>query len=52
MIDIGHLQEAAREKVTSQVDATEDLAIVNHRLQYAEENVRQLARNLEIHFQN
>ena len=52
MVDIGHLQEAAREKVTSQVDATEDLAIVNHRLQYAEENVRQLARNLEIHFQN
>jgi hypothetical protein len=48
MVDIGHLQEAAREKVTSQVDDTEDLAIVNHRLQYAEENLRQLAENLEM----
>jgi GTPase SAR1 family protein len=48
MVDIGHLQEVTREKVTSQVDDTEDLAIVNHRLQYAEENLRQLAGNLEI----
>jgi hypothetical protein len=48
MVDIGHLQEAARKKVTSQDDATEDLAIVNYRLQYAEENLRQLADNLQI----
>jgi GTPase SAR1 family protein len=48
MVDIEHLQEVAREKVTSQVDDTEDLAIVNHRLQYAEENLRQLAENLEM----
>jgi GTPase SAR1 family protein len=48
MVDIGHLQEVAREKVTSQVDDTEDLAIVNQRLQYAEENLRQLAENLEM----
>jgi hypothetical protein len=48
MVDIGHIQEAAHKRVSSQSDATEDLAIVNHRLQYAEENLRQLAENLEI----
>jgi hypothetical protein len=48
MVDIGHIQEAAHKRVSSQSDTTEDLAIVNHRLQYAEENLRQLAENLEI----
>jgi hypothetical protein len=48
MVDIGHIQEAAHKRVSSQSDTTEDLAIVNHRLQYAEENLRNLAENLEI----
>jgi GTPase SAR1 family protein len=48
MVDISHIQEAAHKRVSSQSDATEDLAIVNHRLQYAEENLRQLVENLEI----
>jgi hypothetical protein len=48
MVDIGHLQEAARTRVTSQGDATEDLAIVDHRLKYADEHLRELERSLGI----
>jgi hypothetical protein len=48
MVDIGHLQEAAQNKVSSQGDATEDLAIVNHRLKYADERLRNLEESLGI----
>lgn len=48
MIDIGHLQEAARKRGTSQQNATEDLAIVEHRLQYAAEHLRNLELSLGI----
>jgi hypothetical protein len=48
MVDISHIQEAAHKRVSSQSDATEDLAIVNHRLQYAEENLRNLEQSLGI----
>lgn len=48
MIDIGHLQEVAQKRVTSQGDATEDLAIVNHRLKYADEHLRNLEESLGI----
>ncbi len=48
MIDIGHLQEAARKRGTSQQNATEDLAIVEHRLEYAAEHLRNLEQSLGI----
>jgi hypothetical protein len=48
MVDISHIQEAAHKRVSSQSDATEDLAIVNHRLQYAEENLRNLEQSLGV----
>jgi GTPase SAR1 family protein len=48
MIDISHLQQVAHKKATSQEDTTEDLAIVEHRLNYAEENLRSLEKNLGI----
>jgi hypothetical protein len=46
LVDISHFQEVAREKATSQEDTTEDLAIVRHRLNYAEENLRLLEQGL------
>jgi hypothetical protein len=46
MIDISHLQQLARKKATSQEDTTEDLAIVEHRLNYAEEHLRSLEQSL------
>jgi GTPase SAR1 family protein len=46
MVDIGHLQEAAHKRASSQDDTTEDLAIVNHRLKYAEEHLRNLEESL------
>ena len=46
MIDISHLQEAARNKATSQEDTTEDLAIVKHRLNFADEHLRDLEESL------
>lgn len=48
IIDISHLQEAAQRKVISQDDATEDLAIVHHRLKYADEYLRNLEESLRI----
>jgi hypothetical protein len=48
MIDISHLQQVAHKKATSQEDTTEDLAIVEHRLNYAEENLRSLEKSLGI----
>jgi GTPase SAR1 family protein len=48
MIDIGHLQEAARKRGTSQQNATEDLAIVEYRLEYAAEHLRNLEQSLGI----
>jgi hypothetical protein len=48
MVDIGHLQQVARKKVTSQEDTTEDLAIVKHRLNYMEENLRLLEQGLGV----
>jgi Dynamin family len=49
MVDISHLQQVARKKATSQEDSTEDLAIVKHRLNYMEENLRSLEQNLGVH---
>ncbi len=46
MVDIGHLQEAAHKRATSQEDTTEDLAIVDNRLKYADEHLRNLERSL------
>jgi hypothetical protein len=46
MIDISHLQEAAHNKATSQEDTTEDLAIVKHRLNFADEHLRDLEKSL------
>ncbi|UCG13914.1 MAG: dynamin family protein [Deltaproteobacteria bacterium] len=46
MVDIGHLEEAAHRIGTSQQDATEDLAIVQHRLHHLSENLRQLEKTL------
>jgi hypothetical protein len=46
IVDIGHLRQAAQSKETSQRDATEDLAIVQHRLQYASEHLQQLEQGL------
>ncbi|MCG6979917.1 MAG: dynamin family protein [Deltaproteobacteria bacterium] len=48
MVDISHLQQVARKKVTSQEDTTEDLAIVKHRLNYMEENLRLLEQGLGV----
>jgi GTPase SAR1 family protein len=48
MIDISHLQQVAHKKATSQEDTTEDLAIVEHRLNYAEEHLRSLEESLGI----
>jgi GTPase SAR1 family protein len=48
MIDISHLQEVAHKKATSQEDTTEDLAIVEHRLNYAEEHLRSLEQSLNV----
>ena len=42
MLDIGHIQEAAERRGLNQRDVTEDLAILLHRLQYAEEELRGL----------
>jgi hypothetical protein len=49
MVDISHLQQVALKKVTSQEDTTEDLAIVKHRLNYMEENLRLLEQGLGVH---
>lgn len=48
IIDISHLQQVARRKVSSQEDTTEDLAIVKHRLNYMEENLRLLEQSLGV----
>jgi hypothetical protein len=42
MVDIGHIQEAAERRGVSQQDVSEDLAILLHRLQYAEEQLVKL----------
>ena len=47
-VDIGYLQQAAQRKGTSQRDATEDLAIVQQRLQYASEHLRNLEQSLGV----
>jgi len=49
LVDISHLQEVAREKATNQEDTTEDLAIVKHRLNYAEEHLHNLEKSLGAH---
>jgi hypothetical protein len=46
MVDISHLQQVAHKKATSQEDTTEDLAIVKHRLSYAEEHLQSLEKTL------
>jgi GTPase SAR1 family protein len=46
MVDISHLQQVAHKKATSQEDTTEDLAIVKHRLSYAEEHLHSLEQSL------
>jgi GTPase SAR1 family protein len=48
MLDIGHLLEAAHKKGASQQDVSEDLAIIQQRLQYAEEQVRALKQGLGV----
>ena len=48
MIDISHLQQVAQKKATSQEDTTEDLAILEHRLEYAEEHLRSLEQDLVV----
>jgi hypothetical protein len=48
MVDIGHLQEVAKTRGSSQEDTTEDLAIVLHRLQYAAEHLRSLEGSLGV----
>lgn len=48
VIDISHLQQVAHKKATSQEDTTEDLAIVEHRLNYAEEDLRSLEQSLDM----
>ena len=48
MIDISHLQQVAQKKATSQEDTTEDLAILEHRLEYAEEHLRSLEQSLPV----
>jgi GTPase SAR1 family protein len=49
LVDVSHLQEVAREKATNQEDTTEDLAIVKHRLNYAEEHLHNLEKSLGAH---
>jgi GTPase SAR1 family protein len=46
MVDIGHIQEAAERRGVSQQDVSEDLAILLHRLQYAEGQLRALERSI------
>ena len=46
LVDIGHLQQVAHERDTSQKGSTEDLAIVEHRLQYTTEQLRDLEQIL------
>jgi len=46
MVDIGHIQEAAERRGVSQQDVSEDLAIILHRLQYAEDQLRALERSI------
>ena len=48
LVDIGYLQEAARERGTSQRGATEDLAIIEHRLQYTSDRLRRLEKSLDL----
>jgi GTPase SAR1 family protein len=48
MVDIGHLQQVAHQKATSQEDTTEDLAIIKHRLNYTEEHLRSLEESLGV----
>ncbi len=48
LMDIGHLQETADRRGSSQRGATEDLAIVEHRLQYTADQLRDLERRLGI----
>jgi hypothetical protein len=45
LVDIGHLQEAAHKRGTGQMGATEDLAIVEHRLQYTADQLRDLEQS-------
>jgi GTPase SAR1 family protein len=46
LVDIGHLEETARQRDMSQQNATEDLAIVQHRLKHACEQLQNLSRSL------
>jgi GTPase SAR1 family protein len=46
MLDIGQIQEAAERRGLNQKDATEDLAILLQRLQYAEEQLHGLGQSL------
>jgi hypothetical protein len=48
LMDIGHLQETADRRGSSQKGATEDLAVVEDRLQYTADQLRDLERILGI----
>ena len=48
LVDIGHLQEAAHQRGTSQMGATEDLAILEHRLQYTTDQLQDLEQSMGI----
>jgi GTPase SAR1 family protein len=46
MVDIGQIQDAAERRGVSQQDVSEDLAILLHRLRYAEEQLQTLERTI------
>lgn len=46
LVDIGHLQEAARQRGDAHQDVSEDLAIVQQRLRYAEEQLQALEEGM------
>jgi hypothetical protein len=46
LVDIGHLQEAAQQRGTTQRGATKDLAILEHRLQYTIDLLRDLEQSI------
>jgi hypothetical protein len=48
LLDIGHLEEAAHKRNASQRDATEDLAIVEHRLQYTASQLHEIEQGLAL----
>ncbi|MFP3869941.1 MAG: dynamin family protein [Syntrophobacteria bacterium] len=48
MVDIGYLQEAARQRGTNQQETTENLAIIKHRLEYAKQQLGKLQQDLGV----